>query len=169
MLARFNIGGRGIAHRDELLPASGQLIDAFTAANEFAATRRMNISANVCLPRCIINPAHYPRIHISACSSRISQRPVTVDYEGNVRMCNHSPRVMGTIHQMPMATILSSDYAQSWQTVRPPLCADCSKWTDCGGGCRAAAEQCGGTLFDEDPMIDLLGQSGKNQLHYSLV
>ncbi|MBN1600326.1 MAG: hypothetical protein JW915_01900, partial [Chitinispirillaceae bacterium] len=45
-------------------------------------------------------------------------------------------------------TILKSDLVFSRQT--------CSRWEKCLGGCRAASEQTGGSIANEDPVISLL-------------
>lgn len=156
MIARFNIGGRGVENVETLLPSMTELRNAFSTANEFAKTHRMRISSNVCVPACIINPADYPHISISTCGSDMSKRPVTVDFTGNVRMCNHSPVIMGNIYQKSMNEILSSEYAVSWQTSIPVYCADCSLWANCRGGCRAASEQLGLSIEHEDPLIGLI-------------
>ncbi len=158
MLARFNIGGRGIANCEELLPTLNDLRSAFSFAADFAANHRMSISANVCLPRCIIDRTDYPGILVSSCSGDFRRRPVTIDFAGDVRMCNHSPVVMGNIFHGSVEAIFTSEYAASWETSRPAYCIDCAKWKACRGGCRAAAEQLGQTLDHEDPVVGLLLQ-----------
>ena len=156
MLARFNIGGRGIANATALLPAHGQLKEAFALADRYAAEHRIKISANVCLPRCIINPDEYRHIPVSTCAQHLGRRPVTIDYAGAMRMCNHSPYSVGTIHHTAIASLFQSDYAERWQRARPELCVDCAEWGRCGGGCRAASEQLGNSLYNEDPVIQML-------------
>jgi radical SAM protein with 4Fe4S-binding SPASM domain len=156
MLARFNLGGRGIAHTNELLPSVTELSKAFSTADAFAATGSMGISSNVCVPFCVINPRDYPNISIAGCGADPLRRPVTVDFSGAVRVCNHSPHVIGNIHSTPIDSMLSSDYVQTWQAARPVYCLDCDDWHECRGGCRAASEQMGKTLRDADPIIAML-------------
>ena len=153
MLARFNIGGRGIKHCPELLPTVNEFRNAFNVADDFAGSHKMKITANVCVPFCILKPGDYSNIRIVSCGTHFSERPITIDYEGNVRMCNHSPRVIGNIHRDPMEVIFSSEYVKSWDSSIPVLCSKCSEWSNCRGGCRAASEQIGLTLHDEDPII----------------
>jgi len=156
MIARFNIGGRGIENVDTLLPSLLELRKAFSIADGFAQTHKMRISSNVCVPKCIIDPRDYPHISISACGSDLTKRPITVDFSGNVRMCNHSPYIMGNIHSDSIDSILSSEYVNAWQTTRPKYCSDCSQWSDCRGGCRAASEQLGLSIEHEDPIIGMM-------------
>lgn len=156
MLARFNPGGRGVAKMAELLPELAELKAAFKAADLFSRAKGYPVTANVCIPRCAIEPAEYPRIGISACGSRPEQRPITVDARGNVRMCNHSPVTMGNIHETPLREILTSPRAREWEG-RPAFCDGCARWGDCRGGCRAASEQLGNGLAREDPLIEAYG------------
>jgi radical SAM protein with 4Fe4S-binding SPASM domain len=119
----------------------------------------MNITANVCVPHCIINPTEYPNILISGCGSNPLKKPITIDYEGNLRICNHSPHIIGNIYNDSLKTLFSSDYVNKWKTEIPSLCSDCNKWTVCNGGCRAASEQMGLSLKNEDPIINLLNDN----------
>jgi radical SAM protein with 4Fe4S-binding SPASM domain len=154
MIARFNIGGRGIENSGQLLPSLKQLRNAFRIANDFAQHSTMKISANVCVPFCIINPNDFPNIPISSCNSHAINRPVALDFSGDMRMCNHSPHIIGNIHTAPMEDIFNSSYVKSWDVLRPDYCSDCAQWIKCRGGCRAASEQLGIGLNAEDPIIN---------------
>lgn len=156
MLARFNIGGRGIKYCHELLPSLSDLRTAFKKANRFSENHNIRITANVCTPFCIINPADYPNLRISACAVDIVRMPITIDYIGNMRICNHSPVVLGNIHTQSVDSILNTEYTKKWQTHQPSFCAHCAEWLNCRGGCRAASEQLGHSLPQEDPVIRLL-------------
>ena len=156
MLARFNIGGRGIRYREELLPGTNELKAAFSAANEYAAINTVQISSNVCVPFCVINPVRYPNISISSCSNAIANRPITLDPRGDIRLCNHSPVVVGNIYHDSLAKMFGSEYVQSWSSAKPKYCRDCESWEGCLGGCRAASEQMGLGLDHEDPIVGLM-------------
>jgi radical SAM protein with 4Fe4S-binding SPASM domain len=156
MLARFNIGGRGIRNLLELLPSLAELRSAFKTANDFTRSHEMSISANVCVPFCVIDPREYPGLSIASCASDVSKMPLTIDYSGDVRLCNHSPTIMGNIHASSISSILSSGYVKEWESAQPGYCAHCRHWMRCRGGCKAASEQLGNTLIAQDPIIDLL-------------
>jgi len=153
MLARFNIGGNGISNRELLLPSLAQLKSAFTTANDYRKKNRIQISANVCVPQCIINPADYPRIPISSCGSNLKTKPVTVDASGNVRICNHSPVVLGNIHTDTFEEMFSTPYTRAWESELPEYCMSCSYGATCRGGCRAASEQMGNPMNTVDPIV----------------
>ncbi|WP_243345513.1 radical SAM/SPASM domain-containing protein [Parabacteroides sp. FAFU027] len=157
MLNRYNIGGKGCNQPLEVSATAEELRNAFATANDKAAELDLQLSANVCTPVCLLNPADYPLIAFGHCSFDVLRRPITVDINGNVRLCNHSPVVAGNIFEKEMEEILFSDYTREWEETVPAFCSDCSHWTKCKGGCRAASEQCQQSLAKEDPIIEHLG------------
>jgi radical SAM protein with 4Fe4S-binding SPASM domain len=90
---------------------------------------------------------------MSACHPARAERPFTLDTAGNLRFCNHSPVVMGNIFEERLETILSSKYLEQWRSVVPDFCSRCDLYTKCYGGCRAAAEQAGLSLYHLDPIL----------------
>ena len=156
MLNRYNIGGKGCANPMEVSATAEELRSAFAVANDKAMELDLRLTANVCSPICLLNPADYPLIGFGHCSFDVLKRPITVDINGNIRLCNHSPVVAGNIYQKELEEILYSDYTTQWETSVPDLCKPCSHWSVCKGGCRAASEQCFGTLAKEDPIINYI-------------
>jgi radical SAM protein with 4Fe4S-binding SPASM domain len=156
MLARFNIGGRGIIYKDELIPRKSDLQQAFKTANEYSRKNGITISSNVCVPHCIINPKEYPSLFISSCSADITRRPITIDYTGDFRLCNHSPIIIGNIFKDKPENIFSSEYISSWRNNIPEYCKECNIWEKCLGGCRAASEQIGQDVGQVDPIVKMI-------------
>lgn len=159
MIARLNIGGRGIENANEIIPSLADLRFAFKIANDFVQTNKMKISANVCVPFCIIDPKDFPNVPISSCGSDLTKRPITIDSLGNMRVCNHSPMILGNIHSESINSILNSEYANAWNSSRPKYCLECTQWSKCRGGCRAASEQMGRSLENEDPIIKFMNEN----------
>jgi radical SAM protein with 4Fe4S-binding SPASM domain len=152
MITRFNVGGRGILNRAQLSASREELQRAFKVADGIASGRGMRITANVCTPLCLVDPGDYPHIGVMGCSPEIERKPVTLEPSGNLRICNHSPVVMGNIFKEPLEKILTSDYVRSWRTV-PGFCSKCDLFQKCFGGCRGAAEQLGLSLEHVDPVL----------------
>jgi radical SAM protein with 4Fe4S-binding SPASM domain len=152
MLNRYNIGGEGIKENAGLELTHVQLKEAFRIANSAVQNKVLHISSNVCTPVCVINPKEYPRITFSHCSVDLRRMPVTLDAAGNIRICNHSPVVVGNIHHESLEDIFRKDYLQKWKEV-PEYCSGCGLFEKCRGGCRAASEQTGGSPFDVDPIL----------------
>jgi radical SAM protein with 4Fe4S-binding SPASM domain len=152
MLNRFNIGGNGIADASALSLSVPELRETFKKASETARALGLNVSSNVCSPVCVLDGKDFPGIRFSRCSPKMEQRPLTLDLDGNLRFCNHSPVVMGNLFKDQLPAVITSDYAKSWKS-RPAFCGTCDKWARCFGGCRAASEQVGGTVLDVDPIL----------------
>ena len=152
MITRFNVGGRGIANRALLSASKEELQKAFKVADGIAAGRGMRITSNVCTPLCLVDPGDFPHIGIVGCSPEIERKPVTLEPSGNLRICNHSPVVMGNIFREPVGEILTSEYVRSWRTV-PGYCSECVLFQKCYGGCRGAGEQLGLSLEHVDPVL----------------
>ena len=155
MVNRFNIGGNGIRNVRELVPDRKTLQEAFAAAEAFAgANPEMHFVSGVCTPLCYLDTTPYSHIRFSKCSTDLTGRPVTVNYNGDVRFCNHSPRVLGNIHSRPIGEILTDPEVNAWYAGVPEECGKCALIQRCGGGCRAASEQVHGTFFALDPILD---------------
>ena len=155
MVNRFNIGGNGIRNAGELVPDRKTLQEAFGAVEAFAAAHpSIRFVSGVCTPLCLLDTAPYPHIRFSRCSTDLSGRPVTVHYNGDVRFCNHSPRILGNIYSRPIGDILSDPETNAWYTPVPEACEKCALLSRCGGGCRAASEQVYGTFSAPDPILE---------------
>ena len=155
MVNRFNIGGNGIRNAQELVPDRKTLKDAFAAVEAFAGRNPdIHFLSGVCTPLCYLDTAPYPHIRFTKCSTDLTGRPVTVNYNGDVRFCNHSPRVLGNIYSRPIGEILTDPEINGWYAGVPEECDKCALLTRCGGGCRAASEQVHGTFSALDPILE---------------
>ena len=149
---RYNIGGAGLNSNNVSLSHS-ELRETFSTINETAKEFNLMISSNVCTPYCVIDPDNYPNLFFGSFGSDQYKRPITLDTEGNIRACNHSPVIAGNIYKNDIFEILESDYIRSWNTTRPDHCSTCSVYDKCFGGCRAASEQLGKSILHADPII----------------
>lgn len=155
MVNRFNIGGLGKHHAAELTLNHSELRDAFRRVDSKADELGMRVHSGVCTPMCLLDPKDYPNIMFSHCSTDLSQRPLTINYRGDVRLCNHSPRVLGNIYDESLADIIARSNNDSYFATTPDRCRGCKLWERCRGGCRAASEQLYGTFDRVDPVMDL--------------
>ena len=154
MINRFNIGGEGISEKNNLLLKPEDLRQAFLKADNLASKYNLRITSNVCSPVCYINPSDYPSIRFSHCGLKVDRMPVTLDIDGNMRICNHSPVIISNIFKDKIENILRSDYTEKWEKTVPDICSGCMEYNRCFGGCRAAAEQAGLSLEHADPVIN---------------
>jgi len=153
MLNRFNPGGRGLANVRALLPSADELNEAFNAAEAVSGQLGLRVTSNVGLPHCLVDPRDFPHLSMTSCSADTNRRPLALDLDGGLRFCNHSPVVFANIHRDQPGTWLTGDYLAGWRDTVPAACAQCHRFPECFGGCRAASEQMGGTLADVDPLL----------------
>jgi radical SAM protein with 4Fe4S-binding SPASM domain len=158
MLNRFNIGGAGIAEKENLWLSHNDLKLTYKIAAETGRENKLLLSSNVCTPVCVLNPADYQGIAFSHCSAEVKRRPLTLDIMGNLRFCNHSPSVLGNIFTDNLDKMLESDKAKLWSTITPDFCSNCNYYARCMGGCRAASEQLNSSLNEVDPVVEILNQ-----------
>ncbi|MDD3626454.1 MAG: radical SAM protein [bacterium] len=154
MLNRFNIGGTGIKEIENIKITNEQLNEAFKDAAAVGKELNLTLTSNVCTPFCVLNPKDYPNIRMSSCSSSVTNMPLTLDINGNMRLCNHSPVVVGNIYKDQLKNMLRSEYVKEWKTTVPEFCKGCKVFPECLGGCRAASEQVGNSILKEDPVTD---------------
>ena len=155
MLNRYNYGGSGIAEADHICMTHQEIKDTYKKANEIAVDTELSVTSNVCTPFCLLNPEEYPNIGFGSCSRDVKTMPLTVDINGNLRLCNHSPVIAGNIFENDFETIFKSDYVANWNIETPLFCKDCNIYEKCLGGCRAAAEQLGHGNAAVDPIMTI--------------
>lgn len=156
MVNRFNLGGNGLKHREELCLSREGLKAAFKTISEFSINNReMDFVSGVCTPVCVMDPLDYPGIRFTTCTTDIKDRPITISYKGDVRFCNHSPFVLGNIWERDLKDILGDESMMARYGGVPEQCAACKLFARCKGGCRAASEQVYGTFDRIDPIAEL--------------
>lgn len=153
MLNRYNIGGNGLRYEDELIPTIKELNEAYKIANKFAGENDIDITSNVCTPFCVLNPENFQNIQFSRCSNNVFEKPITLEVNGNVRLCNHSPFVIGNIYERNIYDILIEYDERLKNKKKPGLCSSCEQYSDCNGGCVGSSEQLG-NKNNYDAIID---------------
>ena len=153
MINRYNIGGFGVNEPDKIVLGKKALKEVFTKANLFAQKNNIKLHSLVCTPVCILDPAVYPSIRFSNCSPNMLKRYYTLNRNGDLRYCNHSPTVIGNIYKQHIKDVLASNYLKDWQIITPQYCKECKRYEECFAGCRAASEQLGMGLEHADPIL----------------
>lgn len=153
MVNRFNIGGLGIRYAEDLVLSNDMLRDAFRRVDKQAEKLGIKVYSGVCTPMCVLDPREYPNIIFSHCTTDLVSRPLTISYRGDVRFCNHSPKVLGNIHNESLEEIIGNSVSEEYYSAIPEQCAGCALWERCKGGCRAASEQLFGRFDMADPLI----------------
>jgi radical SAM protein with 4Fe4S-binding SPASM domain len=153
---RLNIGGSNLKCQEALSMTPGMVEDNLGVLDDIAATTGFPISTGVVIEPCMVDVTRYPHIRHGWCSLASEHATPIIDPAGNIRICEHSPTILGHIEYDSIRDILTSHpYVRAFRTTWPDECSDCGHplRSLCLGGCRAAAEQTYGTLSRADPFV----------------
>ncbi|GAB4532274.1 MAG: hypothetical protein Kow0063_12590 [Anaerolineae bacterium] len=153
MFNRFNPGGRGAAAIDTLLPGVDEIRNALAIAEAASQEYHLPVSCSIPIQPCLIDISNYPHLGFGFCAAGSSRAYYTLDIDGNVRPCNHTPTILGNVWREPFADIIAPGRLASFVAAVPPFCAPCSRKDECQGGCKASAQVCYGDLSAEDPFL----------------
>jgi len=153
MLNRFNPGGEGRNHIDELLPNLATVQRALAVAEHAAEKWRLNIACSIPLQPCLIDRKMYPHLSFGDCPWGTRDMYFTIDPIGNLRPCNHSETILGNLHTDDYRQLVKSEKMACLARTTPSRCKGCSDLRRCQGGCKAAAEACYGSACEPEPFL----------------
>lgn len=154
MMNRFNPGGEGMKHRDELMPSLESMKEALKIANQFAREYRFSISCGIAIHPCLIDTTPFSYLSFGYCSAGTNRSYYTIDSLGNLRACNHTPSILGNFLTEPYAQLTSRKKVAPFMKARPGFCDPCPYRFTCQGGCKASAQVCYGDLCHIDPFLE---------------
>ena len=153
MLNRFNPGGEGARHIAELLPSKEKLEDALAVADSASQKFGLPIACSIPIQPCLIDTKKYKRLSFGFCSIGTRNAYFTIDSIGNLRPCNHSPLILGSLLRESFTALTRKPEVRQFAAAIPPSCAPCRLSRTCQGGCKAAAEVCYGSIHREEPFL----------------
>lgn len=154
LLNRFLPGGRGLAHRSELTLNHDQLNGMLDTAEEVLQLSHRTGSVGTEFPRCIMDhPERYQRLRVASICSAAKEFFV-IDPSGQVRTCNHSPRVVGHILENLIVTDMEYWNIFARRRYIPASCISCHEVDYCDCGCREAAGIVCGDISAKDPCLE---------------
>ena len=136
----------------DLLPDNQQIKTSLDYLNDFAQKFKFPISCSIPVQPCVVDMDQYKYISRGYCPSGNFRSYYTVDFLGNVRICNHSPKILGNLLKEDFGSIIRHDYVQNFKKALPKDCGGCELIEKCRGGCKASSEVCYGDLFCSDPL-----------------
>ncbi len=161
MYNRINLGTHNIRHADRLLPTPAMIRENLDMLEALGQKYGLTIAVSVVIEPCVIDVRKYRHIHFGWCPLAGEDSYFTIDPTGNVRTCSHSPVILGNIWRDHFVDIYyHHPYVRSFYDTWPAECAHCDPQLKaiCRGGCKAAAEQCYGSLTRVDPFVTLSRQ-----------
>jgi len=162
MYNRLNLGVYNMRYADQLLPTPAMIKENLDTLEEIGVKYGLPVAVAVVIEPCVVDVRKYEHIYFGWCPLAEEDSYFTIDPAGNVRICNHSPVILGNLRQDHFPNIYyNHPYVRSFRETWPVECADCDPQLKemCRGGCKAAAEQCYGTLTRVDPFVTLSWQS----------
>lgn len=153
LLNRFLPGGRGLKYMNDLLITPEQVNGMFDTAEEVLTLSKRYGNLGTEVARCAIKkPDKYKRLRF-AYKCAAAKGFFVIDPAGNVRTCNHSPRVVGHIFSEPIIT--DTEYWQQFTNseYKPSMCKGCKSIKKCDCGCREVANILHGNPQEVDTTI----------------
>lgn len=153
MLNRFNAGGRGREHLEELLPTVEQVRAALETAEAATVEFGIPVSCSIPIQPCLIDLSSFPHLGFGFCAAGSERTYYTLDPLGNLRPCNHTDIILGNLFEESFAALIAPERMSAFNCAVPGFCADCSRHLECQGGCKASAQVCYGSLMAEEPFL----------------
>ena len=153
MLNRFNPGGRGRLHLQELLPSVDQVREALCIAESASQEYGIPISCSIPIQPCLIDTSAFPHVSFGFCAAGTERAYYTLDPLGNIRPCNHSTTILGNLLTESFSDILAKEELCTFTASLPAYCIHCEQRALCQGGCKASAQVCYGSLTELEPFL----------------
>ena len=155
LLNRFLPGGRGLYYMNELMLNRTQLNEMLSTAEEILQLANREGSVGTEIPLCAVdNPEKYKNLSIGYLCSAANGFFV-VDPSGNIRTCNHSPRIVGNIFSEPIIEDVRYWNMFAHSLHNPEYCFDCKALGSCTASCREVAHILKGSPKEIDPSLEI--------------
>lgn len=153
MFNRFNPGGEGSRHIHRLLPSPEKLVHALEIADRCIEKYGIGISSSIAIQPCIVDISRFKNLTFGFCAAGTKRSYYTLDALGNLRMCNHTPSILGNLFDATFTDLTTSKKVKQFMAARPPFCSGCAMELECQGGCKAASESSYGDIRVEEPFL----------------
>ncbi len=154
LVNRFLPGGKGLQNANISLNQK-ELIEMLDVAEQAMDEYGIPTLIGTPTPLCIDGLRDYKFLLKEGCMAG-KDLHCAIDPSGGLRVCNHSPTVLGNcVKEDPKTIYENSDYIKGFSQLRytPEMCKDCNKLQRCKGGCREAAHALFGSLREPDPIF----------------
>ncbi len=150
---RMSAAGLGVHRIAALLPSPEQIEADLRACETMARRWDIKVSTAMPIPPCIVRWERYPWVRFGVCSSGSGQHNLVMDLEGNLRACNLSHRVLGSVLERSLDELTAEPYLATFRAALPPMCRGCPYARSCAGGCKESAFAAFGSLQAPDPLV----------------
>jgi radical SAM protein with 4Fe4S-binding SPASM domain len=155
---RINAGAANLRFADELFLSPAMVEANLHTLDEIAVKHRFQVSAAVVIEPCVVDVRRFPNVDFGWCPLAGEFSAFIIDPAGNIRICKHSPVILGNIKRDHFRDIYyHHPYVKSFRTTLPQECENCEPPLKdmCRGGCKAAAAQAYGSFTHVEPFVRL--------------
>lgn len=152
---RVNMGGANLSVDTGLFLSPSMIEEHLDILDTFAEKYGFPVSADVVIEPCIVDVRHYKHVNFGFCPLAGEYSAFVIDPGGNVRVCEHSPVILGNIRRDSFRDMYTHSSVQEFRTVLPEECRVCPpEFREmCRGGCKAAGAQTYGSFECLDPFV----------------
>lgn len=158
MYNRINVGAANLRFAEELFPTPDMVKENLKILDKLAAEHKFQISSGVVIEPCIVDIQRFTHVSFGWCPLAGEDSAFIIDPAGNIRICKHSPMILGNIkHDNFKDIYYHHPYVEKFRIELPQGCQNCDLELKsmCNGGCKAAAAQAYGSFKHMDPFIEL--------------
>jgi radical SAM protein with 4Fe4S-binding SPASM domain len=152
---RINAGAANIRLADELFLTPKMVDQNLQTLDDIAAKQGFPVLVAVVVEPCMVDVLRFTNLSLGWCPLAGEDSAFIVDPSGNIRICKHSPVVLGNIRRNRFRDMLQHPYVESFRSTWPLECEDCRNLLRgmCRGGCKAAAAQAYGSFEHVEPFV----------------
>ncbi len=158
MYNRINLSAHNLSNAGQLLPTASMIRENLEALEALHQAYGLPISVSVVIEPCVVDMSSYSHLKFVGCPLCGEDSYFTIDPSGFIRICNHSPQILGNVMTDNFADIYyNHPHVCKYRQTEPQECMHCRHALKdiCNGGCKAAAEQCYGTIDKVDPFVTM--------------
>jgi radical SAM protein with 4Fe4S-binding SPASM domain len=155
LVNRFLPGGKGLENSRTLSLNAKELVEMLNLVEEACQEYGVPPFVGTPTPPCLEGLGDYSFLLKDGCVAGKGLH-CAIDPSGGLRVCNHSPTVLGNCLKSDPRTIYeTSEYVKGFSKLlySPEMCKGCSKIDKCKGGCREAAHVMFGSIKAPDPIF----------------
>jgi radical SAM protein with 4Fe4S-binding SPASM domain len=152
---RMNVGAANLRFAEELVPTSAMIEENLHTLDELAVKYSLRVCADLVIEPCVVDVRKFNHVNFGWCPLAGELSAFVIDPVGNIRICEHSPVILGNIKWDRFRDLYHHPYVESFRTTWPQECEDCEPGLKemCRGGCKAAAAQVYGSMNHVDPFV----------------
>lgn len=150
LINRFLPGGRGLKYMDELLLSREQLNGMLNITEEVLSLAHRFGHTGTEFPLCVINTPNKYKWLSYGMKCAAAKEFFVIDPSGQIRTCNHSPKVVGNILDDEIIKDKAYWDVFAKSKYHPVACQSCKSIDSCDCGCREVANILSGSPSNVD-------------------